>query len=394
MGVPIIRFVFDRRHIASESKKGSVDLVITHNKQRKFVSTGIRCYPYQWKDDAKRNLYIKGTGADLEINGTLRALYQKAYRIVEEMVEKDEIDISVIPNLLNAQTVDITFIDYVFQRVEKKNTNEYTHKSHVTFYNKLCQYGKIKFFSDINEKAIRDLDEWLHSYTWQEKDRLGKVVEKKYSQATIGSVHKNLKAFINDAIVDGYVKENPYLTKRIKIERGSTRIDKFLTKEEIELLQTAKMPTTSLDETRDLFLIQVFTGLAYADLMTYDFTQCKNAKDYSVFSGYRQKTGILFTFVLTPTARNILEKYDYCIPKMPNQKYNVKLKIVADAAGIQKSISTHDGRRSCGFMLLNAGVPISVVSRILGHSSIRQTEMAYARLLDDTIAEEIKKHIN
>jgi integrase len=78
---------------------------------------------------------------------------------------------------------------------------------------------------------------------------------------------------------------------------------------------------------------------------------------------------------------------------MPNQKYNVKLKLVADAAGIDKSVSTHDGRRSCGYQLLNAGVPISVVSRILGHSSIRQTESAYARLLDKTIADEIKKHV-
>ena len=127
-------------------------------------------------------------------------------------------------------------------------------------------------------------------------------------------------------------------------------------------------------------------------MMLYDFTQCRNAKDYAVFSGIRSKTGVLFTFVLTPKAKAILERYCYKLPKLPNQKYNTKLKLVADAAGIDKSITSHDGRRSCGYMLLNAGVPISVVSRILGHSSIRQTEQAYAKLLDSTIADEIKKH--
>lgn len=393
MNVPIIRFVFDRRHTADKNKKGNVDMVITYEKQRKFISTGVKCYPYQWKEDGKRNIYVSGTGADMEINQILLTLYQKAFKVLSAQVEKGVVDISVISELIKAKNVDMTFLEYVFMRIEKKNTNEYTHKSHVTFYNKLSEYGKIRFFSDISEKSIRSLDEWLHSYTWKGTDRYGNEVERKYSQATIGAVHKNLKAFINDAIVDGYLKENPYSTKRIKIDKGGTRIDKFLTNQEVGMLESAKMPTPSLVEVRDLFLLQTFTGLSYGDLMLYDFTKCRKSEDYSVFSGFRKKTGVLFTFVLSPKAKAILEKYKYRIPKIPNQKYNVKLKIVADAAGIDKSISTHDARRTCGYMLLNAGVPISVVSRVLGHSSIRQTELAYARVLDDTIADEIKKHI-
>lgn len=97
------------------------------------------------------------------------------------------------------------------------------------------------------------------------------------------------------------------------------------------------MPTLSLSEARDLFLVQVYTGLSFVDLMEYDFTPCKGAKDYAVFSGYRSKTGVLFTFVLTPKAKAILERYDYCMPKLPNQKYNVKLKLVADAAKVDKA---------------------------------------------------------
>lgn len=393
MGVPIIRFLFDRRHVASENKKGSVELVITHNKQRKYLSTGVKCYPHQWKDDAKRNIYVKGTVVDMELNSMLHTIYQKVFKAISEMVDKGEIDLAAIPDIINSKSVDMTFIEYVFDRIEKKNNNEYTHKAHVTFFNKLSQYGKIKHFSDINEKSIRDLDEWLHSYKWKETDRFGNVVERKYTQATIGSVHKNLKAFINDAIVDGYVKDNPYSAKRIKIDKGGTRIDKFLTQDEIDRLEAANMPTRPLKEAKDLFLMQIFTGLSYADLMVYDFTKCKEAQDYAIFSGFRQKTGVLFTFVLTPKAKSVLEQYNYKLPKLPNQKYNTRLKMVADAAGIDKNISSHDGRRSCGFMLLNAGIPISVVSRVLGHSSIRQTEKAYARVLDETIAKEFKKHI-
>ena len=387
MIIPKIKFVFDRLHRADNNKKGSVDLRITLGSKQKFVATGIRCYPGQWDD---RNECVRSSDG-IGDNAVLVKIRNKTLKIIGDMMDADSIDLNAIPALIKQKSVNITFTDYIYKRMKSKQVSDYTRKAYHVFYSRFTEWGKMQFFSDVTEKKIRDWDEYLHAVTWKEKDRYGKEITRRYSQASIGSMHKNLKVFINDAMVDGYIKENPYSTKRIKIDKGSTRIDKFLTKEEIEKIESAEMQTRSLSEARDLFLIQVFTGLSYVDLMVYDFTQCKDAKDYAIFSGYRSKTGVLFTFVLTPKAKNILEKYDYHLPKLPNQKYNIKLKLVADAAGIDKSPSSHDGRRSCGYMLLNAGVPISVVSRILGHSSIRQTEQAYARLLDDTISEEIKK---
>jgi integrase len=389
--IPLIKFVYDRKHKADQETKGKIDLRITYNYTQKFVSTSVSCYPSQW--DSKNECVKKNCTESDAINGILIKMKKKVLGIIAKMMEEGKIDIEVIPKLLKMEVADITFEKYIYDRMKNKPVSDYTKKAYHVFLSRFAAWGRMKCFSDINEKGIRDFDEYLHTFMWKEKDRFGNDVERKYSQATIGSMHKNLKAFINDAIVDGYIKDNPYSTKRIKIDKGDTRIDKFLAKEEISRIEKSDMPTKSLSEARDMFLIQVYTGLSYVDLMAYDFTQCRNAKDYAVFSGIRSKTGVVFTFVLTPKAKDILERYDYRLPKMPNQKYNVKLKLVADAAGIDKSISTHDGRRSCGYMLLNAGVPISVVSRILGHSSIRQTEQAYARLLDNTIAEEIKKHI-
>ncbi len=388
MILPQIKFVFDRKHTASSDKKGTIDIRITYGSKQKFVATGVKCFTGQW--DATHEC-VKSINA-VEDNANLILIRKKALKIIGDMVDADNIDINAIPTLLKQKDIDITFEDYIYKRIKERQVSDYTKKAYNTFYSRFSEWGKMRFFSDITEKSIRDFDEYLHAFRWKEKDRFGNDVERKYSQASIGSMHKNLKVFINDAIVDCYIKDNPYSAKRIKIDKGSTRIDRFLTKEEIVKVETTDMPTRSLAEARDLFLIQVFTGLSYVDMMLYDFTQCKNAKDYAVFSGIRSKTGVLYTFVLTPKAKVILERYCYKLPKLPNQKYNTKLKLVADAAGIDKSITSHDGRRSCGYMLLNAGVPISVVSRILGHSSIRQTEQAYAKLLNSTIADEIKKH--
>ena len=165
MKVPTIKFVFDRRHTAGKNAQGYIEMVITHDRQRKFLSTGLSCYPHQWKSDTRRNIYVSGTGADMEQNQILLTMYQKAYKIVSQQVEIGQVDISAIPTLLKAQSVDMTFLEYIMKRMEKKNVVEYTKMSYQGFYNKLSEYGKIKFFSDITEKAIRDFDEWLHAYT-------------------------------------------------------------------------------------------------------------------------------------------------------------------------------------------------------------------------------------
>lgn len=390
MAIPLIKFIFDRKHKSGKSVKGSVDMRITSGKNQKYISTGIKVLPNQW--DATREIVVNSFDAMI-YNEIIAKMRSNALKAINKLMDEGNFDINDIPGMLKQKTTDKTFVQYIHERMKKKPVSDYTKKAYHVFYSRFVEWGGMKLFSDISEKNIRDWDEYLHAFRWKEKDRFEKEIERRYSQATIGSMHKNLKVFINDAIVDGVIKENPYSTRRIKIDKGGTRIEQFLTKEEVQSIETADMPTKSLSEARDLFLIQCYSGLSYVDLMEYDFTQCRNANDYAVFSGIRSKTGTIFTFVLTPKAKAILERYKFMMPKLPNQKYNVKLKLIADAAGIDSTITSHVGRRSCGSILLNSGVPMAVVSRVLGHSSVRQTETAYARLMDETIADEIKKHI-
>ena len=79
---------------------------------------------------------------------------------------------------------------------------------------------------------------------------------------------------------------------------------------------------------------------------------------------------------------------------MSNQQYNMRLKIVAQAAGVDKQIASHWLRRSAGMFYLNAGMPIEVVSKILGHSNIRTTQKAYAHILDKTVFREFDRLMN
>lgn len=60
-------------------------------------------------------------------------------------------------------------------------------------------------------------------------------------------------------------------------------------------------------------------------------------------------------------------------------------------AGINKPVSSHWARHTGDTMLLNSGVGIEVVSKVLGHTTTRITRQICARLLDETVAEEMER---
>ena len=78
------------------------------------------------------------------------------------------------------------------------------------------------------------------------------------------------------------------------------------------------------------------------------------------------------------------------LPIISNVKYNEYLKVVAQAAGIDKPISSHWARHTGATLLLNEGIDIKIVAKICGHSSMRITEQIYAKLLDETVVEAVK----
>lgn len=386
MKIPTIRFICARKGVSQKTKMGAVEMVITHQRARKYIATGVSVRPCNWKNEQ-----VYGAGDDLAMNRILNAMRSKAMKIIADMVEHDCVDINAIPSLLKQSDVEMSFLDYMFSRMEARQVGERTHASYVTTFNKLSEFGKIVHFRDINQRNIRAFHEWLHAYTWTERGRYNKPVKRQYTQASIYKITSNLSLFISDAVVDGYLTENPYVTKKMNEGKGETRIEQYLTADEVALIEKLVLPNRTLTEARDLFLLQCYTGLGYADLMSHDFIAVKDTEGMQLCSGHRQKTGVKYAFVIDDKARELLRAYNYDIPKMPNQKYNLRLKIVGEAAGIDKNLTTHVGRRTAGSIWLNSGIPIEVVSRCLGHSSIAMTQRAYAQILDDTILQAFEK---
>ena len=85
----------------------------------------------------------------------------------------------------------------------------------------------------------------------------------------------------------------------------------------------------------------------------------------------------------------ILRKYDYVIPIISNQQYNLRLKIVADYAGLDRNLTVHMSRHTFATMCLNNGVKMENVSKMLGHTNVRTTQQ-YAKVLNAEVEKDFE----
>lgn len=240
------------------------------------------------------------------------------------------------------------------------------------------EWDGIKSFADVTERNILLMDEALK--------KKGMCNYSKWN-----NYHRFLNSFILDAISEGYLRRNPYKWVHIVKDKVSHGLHKYLTKDELRAIETVRMGTESLDRVRDLFVFQACTCLSYKDLAFFDSSRIKEENGRMMYTGKRGKTGVEFTFMLLRPALAVLKKYGGKLPLLSNVKYNQYLKVVAQMAGVDKPITTHWARHTGATMLLNAGVDMETVAKILGHSSTRITRSTYAKLLDDTVGREMEK---
>lgn len=373
---PQISFVFDRRKIASATTKSSVEMRICYNYKQRFMTTGVKLYANQWK-----NGKIINCPDMIEVSRILDKMLSDVRQIIFDMQKVGSIDITAIPDRLKQLNAPkITFIDFCQQRaiVRKYGKKKDSQERYDRFIRLFNEYGRITLFEDITEKAIIVYDQYL-------TDRGLKPYSK------WNNYHRFLNSFILDAINEGYLKRNPYKWIHINKQNMAHGLEKCLTPEEFNRIKTVELPTDCLERVRDLFIFQTYTCLSYSDLKDFDAATIQEVAGMQVYIGNRIKTDKPFTIPILSEAWGILLKYNKKLPIISNVKYNSYLKLIAQAAGINKPVSSHWARHTGATLLLNEGVDMKIVAKICGHSSTRITEKIYAKLLDETVVGAIKE---
>ena len=376
MNYPTTRIVFDRKHVSSNTKEGLVQLEVLFKGVRRYFSTGVKVTKNRWSRSGK----VTGCMDMIVMNRRIDEMKRMVDKYIVGLMENEEpFDFDRFKAWMVASDEQgIGFVDWVEKRIAERNDiRKSTKRNHMKLVALLRKIGNIRTFADVTKKNVLKMDTYLHSTGIR--------------QTTIASYHKFMKTYVHDAMSSGLIEKDPYIG--VKIDIGKSVWGRFLTVDEVEAIENAEMPTESLKRVKDLFLFQCYTGLAYADLMRFDMSKAVKGEKYYLVTDDRKKTGEGYTVVLMEKAMDILKKYDYKLPKMTCEQYNMRLKIMADACGIEKPIASHFGRRTCGMLLLNYGFPIEIVSKVLGHSNIKTTQQAYAKILDRTVENEFIKKI-
>ena len=376
MNYPTTRIVFDRKHVSSNTKEGLVQLEVLFKGVRRYFSTGVKVTKNRWSRSGK----VTGCMDMIVMNRRIDEMKRMVDKYIVGLIENEEpFDFDRFKAWMVASDEQgIGFVDWVEKRIAERNDiRKSTKRNHMKLVALLRKIGNIRTFADVTKKNVLKMDTYLHSTGIR--------------QTTIASYHKFMKTYVHDAMSSGLIEKDPYIG--VKIDIGKSVWGRFLTMDEVEAIEKAEMPTESLERVKDLFLFQCYTGLAYADLMRFDMSKAVKGEKYYLVTDDRKKTGEGYTVVLMEKAMDILKKYDYKLPKMTCEQYNMRLKIMADASKIDKPIASHFGRRTCGMLLLNYGFPIEIVSKVLGHSNIKTTQQAYAKILDRTVENEFIKKI-
>ena len=367
MKYPTMRFVFDRKHVATRNKKGLVQIEVTSEGKRKWIGTSVKLYADQWNEKKK----VVNSVHSIQLNAMLDGMMSKLNDFILDLFRNDQqFDFEKLNAFLEKSNHSDSFIDFVRTRIEDRtDIEESTRKQHRTLLQSLEKFGKLNYMDDLTKANITLYDEFLH--------------QQEISQPTIYNYHKRLKRYLHEAMKFGLLNEDPYVG--LHFERGRFEKRKYLTEEELKMIRTCKINMPSIDRIRDLFLFQCYTGLAYADFEKFNFEKDVEERNGKyIVSDRRKKTNEDYKIVLLTPAIEILKKYDYKLPIISNQKYNVSLKVVAQYAGIDKNITTHMGRHTFAVFALNNGVPIEIVAKMLGHTNIRTTQV-YAKVLNSEV---------
>ncbi len=375
--------------------KAMVYTRITVNGKRAEFSLGRRVEEKKWDSHGGR---LRGTSVEVShFNRFLDNVKNRLYDIYDaRLKEQKDISATIVKNIYLGKEGKEYMVLEIFQEhndeIESLLGKGFTKGSLQRYraaYKHVSAYIQYNYQRNdipvrrVNHKFITGLEYFLKSKRNCEHNTAIKYVV-------------NFKKIIRIALANEWITKDPFFHWKAS---WKTKEKQFLTQADLDTLQNKKSFLPRLDLVRDIFVFCCYTGLAYADVKQLQQEDIIiGVDDYRWIKMARKKTKAISSIPLLPPAEAIIEKYSEhpyvldgkgLLPVLTNQKSNAYLKEIADVCGINKNLTTHLARHTFATTVtLSKGVSISTVSKMLGHRSLKTTQI-YAKVLDSKIAEEM-----
>lgn len=244
-------------------------------------------------------------------------------------------------------------------------------------------------------------DRILNEYTPLDVEKFKQFcLQKKLSVTTVNMYFRSIKAMFSQAMKFEILDKSPF--RNSTLVKAPERRPVYLSKEEVQkLLDAVPIPTL-----RDLFQTAVLSGMRRAELINLRWENIdfeKRQMNILNSAGWQSKTGKERSVPMHETVYEILkrrsltrggfENYVFCKPG--GFKYNSchvthKFRKYCDRVGLPKTVHLHTLRHTTASLLVNAGISLYEVQKILGHQDISTTQI-YAHIAPSTLLQSINR---
>jgi len=267
--------------------------------------------------------------------------------------------------------------------------NYYTTQKYMAEFVKKQYKRKDYFLSELNYKFIQDFETFLRKHQPLDHQK----------PLTNNGIMKHLERFrkmINLAYRLEWIHRDPFEKFQLKFNKVEKE---FLSSAELQALENKELILPRLSVVRDIFVFCCYTGLAFVDVMNLKPENIVKGQDDGLWiKTSRQKTTIPVNVPLLDQAQRIMNRYKNNVrakangtifPILSNQKMNSYLKELAERCDITKVLTFHIARHTFAttVTLLN-GVPMETVSKLLGHTTMRSTQV-YAKVIERKVSEDM-----
>lgn len=376
--------VFNRKKRLNRKGMALVQVEAYLHKQKKYFSTKVYLKPDQW--DPKKQIVKNHPNGE--------ALNRMIYEYLSDIEKKElrlwqrgkSITLDILKDALTIpQEEETSFVSFYRKEVETSSLKESTKKNHLSTLELLIEYDKDVSFSDLTFEYISSFDHFLQS--------------KGYHVNTIAKHMKHLKRHINVAINKEYMEIQKYAFRKYKI-RCVENSHTHLAPEELSRLEDLVLEEryARLRKTRDAFLFCCYAGLRYSDfinLVPGNIVEI-HQETWLIYKSVKTRIEVRLPLYLLFAGKGIgiLDKYRNDLANFfqirDNSNVNKELVSITKLAGLSKHISFHTARHTNATLLIYSGVNITTVQKLLGHKSVKTTQV-YTNVMDMTIVRDLEK---
>lgn len=373
------RFVYNRKKQLNKQGTALVQVEALLNQRKIYFKTNVYLRPEHWD---KRTAQVCNHPQANDLNAMLFEFIIHLQGVELALWKRGvPATLSLLKDAMKKnRPVNVTFPVFAKEYVQHSDRRQSTKENLITTINVLQEFRPGLDFKDITYTFLKDFEVYLR--------------EKGNGVNTVAKHLRQLRTLVNEAINQGYIHADAYPFRKFKIKQEKGRHE-FLTPDELRKLENLEINDRKLRHVLDAFLFCCYVGLRFSDfcqLKQSNFIKV-NGKRWLHFKSI--KTGIELRLPLhllfEGKALAILDRYDITefANLGSNSETNKVLAVITGMARIKKHVTYHTARHTCATLLIHQGVPITTVQKLLGHTSVKTTEI-YSEILSSTILRDLK----